>query len=69
MAISDAGQVDPTRLTVEQLVKVLSAAYRERLEVANVRKHIEAGAPTNADGTLNMVHYVAWLTMEMGRGE
>lgn len=67
--MSDAGQVDPTRLTVEQLVKVLSAAFRERLEETNVRKDIEAGAPTNADGTLNMVHYVAWLTKEMGRGD
>jgi len=30
---------------------------------------IDAGAPTNADGTLNLVHYVAWLVKEMGRGD
>jgi len=28
-----------------------------------------AGAPTNADGTLNLVHYAAWLVKEMGRGD
>ena len=26
------------------------------------------GAPLNADGTLNLVHYAAWLAKEMGRG-
>jgi hypothetical protein len=26
------------------------------------------GAPTNGDGTLNLVHYTAWLLKEMGRG-
>lgn len=67
--MSDAAQIDPTRLTVEQLVKLLSAAFRERLEEAKVRLDLDAGAPTNADGTINIVHYVAWLTKELGRGE
>ena len=26
---------------------------------------IEAGAPTNADGTINLVHYAAWLVKEL----
>ena len=67
--MSDAGQVDPTKLSVEELVRLLSAAYRERFEEANVRLDIDAGTPTNGDGTINLVHYVAWLTKEMGRGE
>ena len=28
---------------------------------------IAAGAPTNANGTLNLVHYAAWLVQEMSR--
>jgi hypothetical protein len=29
----------------------------------------DAGAPVNGDGTLNLVHYCAWLVKEMGRGD
>ena len=27
----------------------------------------DAGAPANPDGTLNLVHYAAWLVQQMGR--
>jgi hypothetical protein len=30
---------------------------------------IASGAPTNPNGTMNLVHYVAWLVKEMGRGD
>jgi hypothetical protein len=30
---------------------------------------LAAGAPTNPDGTLNLVHYAAWLVKEMNRGD
>jgi hypothetical protein len=30
---------------------------------------LEGGAPTHADGTVNLVHYAAWLVKEMGRGD
>jgi hypothetical protein len=62
-------QVDPTRLSIEQASKLLSAAYRERIEVAKIQEDIDAGAPTNADGTINLVHYSAWQAEEMGRGD
>ena len=64
-----AGPVDPTRLTIEQAAKLLSAAYRERIDVQKLRVDIQAGAPVNVDGTLNLVHYAAWQAKEMGRGE
>jgi hypothetical protein len=28
----------------------------------------DAGAPTNADGSINLVHYAAWLVKEMATG-
>jgi hypothetical protein len=62
-------QVDPTRLSIEQAGKLLSAAYRERIEVAKIQDDIDAGAPTNGDGTINLVNYSAWQVKEMGRGE
>ena len=32
-----------------------------------VRDHVAAGAPLAADGTINLVHYAAWLNGELGR--
>ena len=62
-------QVDPTRLSIEQAAKLLSAAYRERIDPANIQVDIESGAPTNSDGTINLVNYAAWQSEEMGRAD
>jgi argininosuccinate synthase len=61
--------VEPTRLSVEQTAKLLSAAYRERIEPERIQIDVENGAPVNVDGTINLVHYTSWLAKEMGRGE
>jgi len=63
------GQIDPTRLSVEQAAKLLSVAYRERIEPDKIQLDVQNGAPVNADGTINLVHYSAWQAKEMGRGE
>lgn len=62
-------QVDPTRLSIAEASKLLSAAYRERIEVTKIQEDIDAGAPTNADGTLNLVNYAAWQAKEMGHAD
>ena len=62
-------QVDPTRLSVEQAAKLLSAAYRERIDPEKIRLDLQNGAPMNVDGTINLVYYSAWQAKEMGRGE
>ena len=62
-------QVDPTRLSIEQAAKLLSAAYRERIDALEIQEDIDSGAPTNSDGTINLVNYAAWQAEEMGRGE
>lgn len=65
----EMGQVDPTRLSVEQAAKLLSAAYRVRIDAEKIRIDLENGAPVGGDGTINLVNYAAWLAKEMGRGE
>ncbi len=60
--------LDPNRLTVEQAARVLSAAGSRQISVDLLRQDLDAGAPTNPDGTINLVHYAAWLVGEMGRG-
>ncbi len=58
-----------TALTPAQAAKILAAAGSRRITEAMVRADIEAGAPTNADGTVNLVHYAAWLAREAAHGD
>lgn len=62
-----AGQpvVSPTAMSVEEVSRLLSAAGGKRITVQQVQADIDAGAPTNRDGTMNLVHYTAWLVREM----
>jgi hypothetical protein len=34
-----------------------------------LQEDVANGAPTNADGTMNLVHYAAWLVQEMAGGD
>ena len=61
--------VDPARLTIEQASKLLSAAYRERIETETIQEDIDSGAPTNPDETLSLVNYAAWQAKEMGHAD
>ena len=61
--------IDPTRLSVDQLLKLLTSAYRQQVSAEQISADIEAGAPTNVDGTINLVVYTAWLLQEMHRGD
>ena len=58
-----------TALTVTQMAKVLSAAGGRKVTEEMVRGDIDAGAPVNPDGTINLVHYTAWLAKEMAGGD
>ena len=58
-----------TALTVAQVAKVLSAAGGRRITEEMLRADIDAGAPVNPDGTINLVHYAAWLAKEMAGGD
>ena len=47
--------LNPAAIEVTQLARMLG------LPEKTLRDHVEAGAPVNPDGTLNLVHYAAWL--------
>jgi hypothetical protein len=55
------GAVNPAALSVEQLARMLAVPQ----EV--VRRHVAEGAPASTDGCVNLVHYAAWLNMELGK--
>ena len=58
-----------TALTVAQMGKVLSAAGGREMSEEMVHADIDDGAPVNPDGTINLVHYTAWLAKEMAGGD
>jgi len=64
------GALNPAALPVADAARVLSRAGGFPVSEEMLRADIDAGAPTNADGTVNLVHYAAWLVREMsGRGD
>ena len=54
-----------TALTPAQAARILSAAGRRRLDEAQIAADIDSGARANADGTINLMHYAAWLTRQV----
>ena len=62
-------QLSPQALRLADLARVLSAIGTRTVTVEMLQADIGAGAPTNADGTMNLVNYAAWLVGEMGHGD
>lgn len=54
----------PDKITVEQLALAISKSYGEPVTAEDIRAAIQAGAPTNRDGTINLLKFVAWLLRE-----
>ncbi|MEX2187240.1 MAG: hypothetical protein WD875_10615 [Pirellulales bacterium] len=59
--------LNPTALPLADAVRALSQVGGDPITEAMLRADIDAGAPTNPDGTLNLVHFAAWLAKQMGR--
>ena len=60
--------LNPMALPIEDAARALSRLGGSPITEAMLRADIESGAPTNTDGTINLVHYAAWLVREMGAG-
>jgi len=58
-----AEAVNPAALTPEHLARMLGVPEEK------VREHLAAGAPVAADGTINLVHYAAWLNKRLVTAE
>jgi len=61
---SATARVNPAALAVADAARLLAKAGGEPVTEAMIRADIEDGAPTNQDGTVNLVHYAAWLAMK-----
>lgn len=54
---------NPQSLSPDELAKLLSAVGSP-VSAQLIESDIAAGAPTNPDGTINLVSYTAWLARE-----
>jgi hypothetical protein len=64
---SDHGRLNPSALTVEDAAHMLSGLGSRRIDPDRIQDDIDDGAPTNADGTLNILNYTAWVLKRSGR--
>jgi len=62
--------MSPTAIAVADAARLLAAASGYSVTPEQIQADIVAGAPANIDGTINLVHYAAWLVKEMSaRGD
>jgi len=60
--------MNPVALSLADAARILSAAGSQRMTIEMLQEDIAAGAPTNADGSINLLHYAAWLNMKEPHG-
>ena len=65
----DAGGARLTALSVEAVVLLLKRSGSRQATVDTVRADLAAGAPQNADGTINLIAYGAWLVRALAERE
>lgn len=66
MSAIDANQgLKITALSLPDAAKVLSRMCGKTISETAMKAHIDAGAPMNADGTLNLITYAAWLARDL----
>lgn len=65
MAENSPESMNPNAMPVDVAARLLTKAGGRVVTEVVLRADIEAGAPTNADGTLNLVHYAAWNVKQM----
>ncbi len=51
----------PTSLTLADAARLLTRPGGQPVTVDMLKADLAAGAPTNADGTINLVYFAAWL--------
>jgi hypothetical protein len=61
--------LNPTALTVADAARLLSKVGGQPVRVTMIEADLADGAPANPDGTLNLVHYAAWIVKEMASGD
>ena len=61
--------LSPTALSLAAAAALFTRSGGEPVSVEMLEADLASGAPSNSDGTLNLVHYAAWLVKEIARGD
>lgn len=61
---ADGARLNPSAMSIEDAARVLARIGGQSITEEMLRVDILAGAPTNRDSTINLVHYAAWLVKE-----
>lgn len=56
--------LNPSALSIVNAARLLSGAGGIQVTPEQIEADIEAGAPSNDDGTINLLWYAAWLVKE-----
>lgn len=59
------GRLNPAALPLPDAARILTRLTGREVSEVMLQADIASGAPTNPDGTLNVVHYTAWLVTQM----
>lgn len=62
-------KLDPTALALPDAVRLLTAVGQTGVTVEMLEADIASGAPTNPNGTINLVTYTAWILLPASRME
>ncbi len=65
----DAAGPKLTALPIEQAAALLRRSGSQRGSVEAISSDVAAGAPANADGTINLIAYGAWLVRALASRE
>lgn len=61
--------LNPNALAIPDAARLLTKAGGWPVTEEMLRNDLAAGVPENRDGTINLVHYAAWLVKGMGSGD
>jgi hypothetical protein len=61
--------LNPSSLALSDAAHLLTKTAGRPVTVRMLEADLAAGAPVNEEGTLNLVHYAAWLVRETKRGD
>ena len=66
---SPVSGLNPSALAVADAARLLARVSGQSISESMLNNDIAIGAPTNANGTINLIHYAAWLAKEMASGD
>ena len=62
-------RLDPQKLSPADAALLLTKVGGKVVTESTITADMAAGAPTNSDGTLNLVTYAAWLIRQLAEGD